>query len=104
MESIGVGVVGCGYWGPNLIRNFARHSGCRVVGVCDANLSRAERVAREYGIQLATGEFEQLLEAPGLNLVVVATPSFTHFELAAQGIGRQIGQRRDERMGSGAIY
>lgn len=86
MESIGVGVVGCGYWGPNLIRNFTRHSGCRVVGVSDTNLSRAERVAREYGIQLATGEFVQLLEAPGLNLVVVATPSFTHFELAKRAL------------------
>lgn len=86
MKSIGVGVIGCGYWGPNLIRNFARHPACRVLGVCDMRTERAERIAREYGVSLSTANPDELLAVPGLELVVVATPSFTHFELARRAL------------------
>jgi predicted dehydrogenase len=86
MTDFGIGVIGCGYWGPNLIRNFARHPRCRVVGVCDTQLERADRIAKEYGIASATDAVGQLLSLPGLDLVVVATPSFTHFELARQAL------------------
>src|SRR5688572_6518297 len=82
MRSYGIGVIGCGYWGPNLVRNFARHPQCRVLAVCDTRRERLDRVAREYGIPTATQRPEQLLAMPEIDLVVVATPSFTHFGLA----------------------
>ena len=82
MRSFGIGVIGCGYWGPNLVRNFARHPQCRVLAVCDSRRERVERVAREYGIPTATQRPEQLVALPEIDLVVVATPSFTHFGLA----------------------
>ena len=82
MKTYGVGVIGCGYWGPNLVRNFARNPRTQVLGVCDSRLERAVKVGAEYRIPTVTDEVSELIAAPGVDLVVVATPSFTHFELA----------------------
>lgn len=77
-----VGVIGCGYWGPNLVRNFARSHEAEVRIVCDRIQSRATRVASEYRIPEVTDRPEDLWELNGPDLVVIATPSFTHYELA----------------------
>jgi Predicted dehydrogenases and related proteins len=82
MKTYGVGVIGCGYWGPNLVRNFARNPRSQVLAVCDSRLERAVKVGAEYRIPTVTDEVGELIAAPGVDLVVVATPSFTHFELA----------------------
>jgi predicted dehydrogenase len=81
-----VGVIGCGYWGPNLVRNFARHPRCEVQAVCDARYERATRVGVEYRIPTITDRVEEVVAAPDIDLVVIATPSFTHFELARAAI------------------
>jgi predicted dehydrogenase len=77
-----VGVIGCGYWGPNLVRNFARHAGSRVQSVCDVRYERAVRVGAEYRVPNVTDRPQELIAAADLDLIVIATPSFTHFELA----------------------
>jgi predicted dehydrogenase len=77
-----VGVVGCGYWGPNLVRNFARHPRSQVQAVCDSRFERATRVAAEYRIPVVTDRASELLASADVDLVVIATPSFSHFELA----------------------
>ena len=82
MKTYGIGVIGCGYWGPNLVRNFARNAQCRVLAVCDGRRERATRVGAEFGVPLVTTHADELIAAPGIDLVVVATPSFTHFALA----------------------
>jgi predicted dehydrogenase len=81
-----VGVIGCGYWGPNLIRNFARHEQARVICVCDSQIERAQKVGPWYGVPVVTDNPVELITAPGVDLVVVATPSRTHFSLAKQAI------------------
>jgi predicted dehydrogenase len=81
-RALRVGVIGCGYWGPNLVRNFARHQGSQVHAVCDMRYERATRVAAEYRIPTVTDQAGEIIKAPDLDLVVIATPSFTHFELA----------------------
>jgi predicted dehydrogenase len=81
-------VIGCGYWGPNLVRNFARNPHSEIVAVCDTRYERATHVGAEYRIPTITDQPEELLKAPDLDLVVIATPSFTHFELARQCIER----------------
>lgn len=86
MTTFGVGVIGCGYWGPNLVRNFARHPSTQVVAVCDARLDRARRVGAEFRVPLVTTRPEELIAAPGLDLVVIATPSFSHHALARDAI------------------
>lgn len=79
---IGVAVVGCGYWGPNLVRNFARHPGSELRAVCDSRIERAQRIAAEYRVPVATARLEDVLSQADVSLVAVATPSFTHFEVA----------------------
>jgi predicted dehydrogenase len=85
-RAVRVGVIGCGYWGPNLVRNFGRNPGSQVQAVCDVRYERATRIGAEYRIPTITDRPEELLKAPDLDLVVIATPSFTHFELAKAAI------------------
>jgi len=85
-RSVRVGVIGCGYWGPNLVRNFARHPHSQVEAVCDVRYERAMRVGAEYRIPTVTDRIDEVLKAPDIDLVVVATPSFTHFDLAKQAL------------------
>jgi predicted dehydrogenase len=83
-EPIDVGVVGLGYWGPNLARNFAAIPGCRVSWLCDASEPARARVAQGFPDAHATGEVEDLLADPQLDAVVLATPVPTHAELATR--------------------
>ena len=83
-----VAVIGCGYWGPNLVRNFARHELAKVTMVCDRDLARARKVAREFQVATATDVVEDVLASPEVDLVVVVTPSFTHYELAKAALER----------------
>lgn len=80
------GVIGCGYWGPNLIRNFVYHEDATVTAVCDAVDERAERMARMYGVPLATTDPEAVIKSPDVDVVVVATPARTHAALARAAI------------------
>ena len=83
---IGVGVVGYGYWGPNLVRNFAGIAGARVVAVSDLNGERlAQAEARYPGIR-TTRDFLELLRDPAVDAVAIATPISTHFSLALQAL------------------
>jgi predicted dehydrogenase len=81
-----VGVIGCGYWGPNLIRNFAHHDDAQVAIVCDAVLERAERVARMYNVPVVTTNASDIIDSPDIDVVVVATPARTHAPLAKAAI------------------
>lgn len=83
---IGVGVVGCGYWGPNLIRNFARQPHARVSAVCDMRYERAAKAGAEFRIDGITDNAAELVASPVVDLVVVATPSFNHYEVAKAAI------------------
>ncbi len=81
-----VGVIGCGYWGPNLVRNFARDDRAEVLAVCDMRIERAGRVAREYGVEIATSNPRVVMDHRGIDLVVVATPTRTHYQVAKAAI------------------
>jgi predicted dehydrogenase len=81
MDSISVGIIGCGYWGPNLIRNFMSCHLTEVVAVCDPNLARLESIGTSYPSLKRVGSIDELL---GLRLdaVAIATPVSTHYPLA----------------------
>lgn len=79
---LGIGVVGCGYWGPNLIRNFANTEGVRVVGVCDLNLTRLAASKRLHPDISTTTDFYDMLADTRIDAVAIATPVDTHFDLA----------------------
>jgi predicted dehydrogenase len=79
---IPVGVIGCGYWGPNLIRNFASLEEYRLVGVCDMDGNRARAAARRFGVSWYTDDADALIESPDIEAIAIATPISTHATLA----------------------
>lgn len=79
---LNIGVVGCGYWGPNLVRNFRALSGCRVRFVCDRDENRLRHMKSLYPEVETTTELADLIECKSLDAVVVATPVGTHHALA----------------------
>jgi predicted dehydrogenase len=83
-DKVRVGVVGLGYWGPNLARNFAAIEGCELAWLCDASTSARERLRLAFPTARATGDLGDLLDDPSLDAVVLATPVSTHAELAVK--------------------
>ncbi len=83
---IGVSVVGYGYWGPNLVRNFSQIADARLVSVCDLNASRLEAVSRQYPAVEVTDDFESVLRDPRVDAVAIATPVSSHFRLALKAL------------------
>lgn len=84
--SLNVGVVGLGYWGPNLLRGLTEVPGVDVRYVCDLDGERLSAFARRYPGARQTGRYEDLLADPQLDAIVIATPVFTHFDLAAAAL------------------
>jgi predicted dehydrogenase len=79
---VSVGVVGLGYWGPNLARNLAAIAGCELRWLCDPDASARERLATSFPGARATAQLSDLLDDEDLDAVVLATPVPTHAELA----------------------
>jgi len=79
---IGIGVIGYGYWGPNLVRNFAEQPAARIAAVCDLHAERLALVERRCpGAHLTTNAAD-LIADPSVDAVVIATPVDQHFDLA----------------------
>jgi predicted dehydrogenase len=78
---INVGIVGYGYWGPNLVRNFAETPGARVAAVADLDPAKLAVVQRRYPAIKTTTAFRELLDDPDIDAIIIATPVDTHFEL-----------------------
>ena len=84
--SITVGVVGCGYWGPNLIRNFAENEAAELRWVCDKDARHLSKVARRYPAARSGADYGEMIADPRLDAVVIATPVSTHFEFARRAL------------------
>jgi len=83
---IGIGVIGFGYWGPNLVRNFHEMPDSRVLAVSDLRMDRLALAASRYpGITIAQNPAD-LIQSPAIDAVVIATPVSTHFDLARQAL------------------
>lgn len=83
MEPINIAVIGCGYWGPNLIRNFNVNSNCKMRMCCDLNTNRLTRMKNLYHEIDITTDYEQILSSDEIDAVAIATPVRTHAEIAA---------------------
>ena len=81
-RTIKIGVVGCGYWGPNLIRNLRQSSDCQLKLVCDISEQRLRHMQRLYPDLQTTAKFEDLLCDSEIEALVIATPVRFHFEMA----------------------
>jgi predicted dehydrogenase len=74
--------IGCGYWGPNLLRNFSALKTCRVKTVVDASAERRAFVTANFPRTTAVADPASVLADPEVDAVIIATPAGTHFELA----------------------
>jgi predicted dehydrogenase len=79
---IRMGVVGYGYWGPQIVRNFNNADGCRVTVVCDKSPESLRRVKQANPNVHATSDLSEVLRSPQIDAVAVVTPVWSHFELA----------------------
>ncbi len=81
-KTLKIGVVGCGYWGPNLIRNFSLTPHCALKVLCDKSAGRLSHMRRLYPNVGVTENFEELITDPELGAIVIATPVRCHFPMA----------------------
>ena|SRR2546427_818589 len=79
---IRMGVIGYGYWGPNIVRNLYGLDGCQVAAVCDQSPTALERVTKAYPGLPVTANPTDLLTSAEIDAIAVVTPVCTHFELA----------------------
>jgi len=85
-DVINIAVVGCGYWGPNLIRNFRQLPHCSVTHVCDLNQTRLSHMKRLYPEVSTTTDFDKLIDDERIDAIAIATPVHSHFELASKSL------------------
>ena len=83
---IGIGVIGYGYWGPNLVRNFAEAPGATLVSVCDASTDRLVEARHRYPFVRTSERYQELLADSAVHAVAIATPVSTHFQLAIEAL------------------
>ncbi|MBA3440387.1 MAG: Gfo/Idh/MocA family oxidoreductase [Pyrinomonadaceae bacterium] len=81
-----VGVIGCGYWGPNLIRNFAENDEAQLLWMCDADPKRLETMGRRYPFARTTSDYREVLSDSRVDAVVIATPVATHYRFTKESL------------------
>ena len=81
-SNLKIGVVGCGYWGPNLIRNFNSLTDCDLKLMCDLNVQRLKHMKSLYPHVEGIMDFDHMLNGAGLDAVVIATSVKTHYPMA----------------------
>ena len=81
-QPISLGVIGCGYWGPNLVRNFKSLADCRMRAMCDRSQARLKHMRSVYSDVEGMTDYDHFLNGIGLDAVVIATPVKYHFPLA----------------------
>jgi predicted dehydrogenase len=86
VRPLGIGMIGLGYWGPNLLRVLADDPDVVVKWICDRDAERLARLHRRYPATRPTSRHEVVLEDPTVDAVIIATPVCTHFELAAASL------------------
>ena len=83
---IRVGVIGYGYWGPNIVRNFQRVDGARVEVICDKSQDMLKRAGQNHPEVRLTSDSSEILSSSNIDVVAIVTPVWTHFELAKRAL------------------
>jgi predicted dehydrogenase len=83
---IKLGLIGCGDWGKNLLRNFANLPGCVLLSCCDENSKQIEKLCPNYPEVKFTQDHKEIIQNPNLDAVVISTPPASHFELSRAAI------------------
>lgn len=83
---IHVGIIGYGYWGPNLVRNFFSQKDCVIKAVADSRANRLQLLSQTFPTIKPVQDAEEIINDPEIDAVVIATPVFTHFKLAQRAL------------------
>jgi predicted dehydrogenase len=83
---INVGVIGIGYWGPNIVRNLSRNSKCKLRYCCDLKPSLTQMIHRNYPAVKVTTDYHHVLRDPAVDAVAVITPLSSHFPIAREAL------------------
>jgi predicted dehydrogenase len=86
LTTIKVGLIGLGYWGPNLLRVLSGMTDVAVRSICELDEDRLSHFARLYPGASPTTDCDELFDDPGLDAVLIATPVFSHFDLASRSL------------------
>jgi predicted dehydrogenase len=81
-----VAIIGCGYWGPNHVRNFSSVSGSRVVAAADLDQTRLSRIADNFPHVQLHRDYKQVLADPDIDAVVISTPTSTHYSIVREAL------------------
>ena len=79
---INIAIVGLGYWGPNLLRNFTSNKSCNVLKVCEKNTSIINKFTNDHKDIIFTTSLDDVLNDKNIDAVVIATPISTHYKIA----------------------
>lgn len=84
---VNIGIVGAGYWGPNLIRNFFSLPNCNLIGVCDLSKEALQGIKTSYNNNLLiTQNIDDFLNDKNIDAIVIATPAKTHYDIAQKSL------------------
>jgi predicted dehydrogenase len=83
---LSIGVVGYGYWGPNVVRNFSSIPGATVSAVCDLEQNALYQVKKNYAGMNITSDYDEILKSRDIDAVAVVTPVSTHFDIARKAL------------------
>jgi predicted dehydrogenase len=86
MKDIAVGVIGCGYWGPNLIRNFSESVQTDVKYACDLRKDRCENIKLKYPQINMTRRYRDILKDPQIEAVAISTPVSSHYKIVREAL------------------
>ncbi len=83
---VNIGVIGCGYWGPNLLRNFTQIKGVQVGKACDIDEKRLDYIKGRYPHLKGTKDYKRLLRDQNIEAIVIATPVASHYLLTKESL------------------
>lgn len=85
-DRINIAQIGCGYWGPNILRNLMANKKCNVKRVADKSIERQEYVRSHYPQIATTDNYQSAIEDSGVSAIVIATPAETHYAIAMEAL------------------
>jgi predicted dehydrogenase len=83
---VNIGILGYGYWGPNIVRNFNSVEDASVVAICDINPASIAKARKAYPGSLCTSDWKEITSSPSIDAVAIITPVSTHYELAKSAL------------------
>jgi predicted dehydrogenase len=83
---LNIGVIGYGYWGPNIVRNFSAVDGAKVLYICDPGEDARKRAKKTNPQIEVIGDYRELVRSPQVDMVAVVTPVSTHFQIAKEAL------------------